>query len=92
MDDTVRIRCKRCNAVFRDKARRVQPGYSRQCASCEVVIFFEETSGDTNVQAALQEAKTVRKALLAEEAEMATQRSKILLRRRNADAPDPDNV
>ena len=67
MDDTVQIRCHRCKGNFRDKARRVQSGYSRQCPSCETILFFEESSIDKNVQRTLREAKRTRKALRAAE-------------------------
>jgi DNA-directed RNA polymerase subunit RPC12/RpoP len=63
MDDTVPIKCTRCKSLFRDRARRVQAGYSRQCPSCEVLIFFEESSADKNVQRALLEARRMRRAL-----------------------------
>ena len=63
MDDSIQIRCTRCKSAFRDKARRVQSGYSRQCPSCEGVLFFEEGSNDKNVQLALLQAKRLRKAL-----------------------------
>ena len=36
--------------------RRVQSGYSRQCPSCETILFFEEGSGDKNAQKTLREA------------------------------------
>jgi hypothetical protein len=49
--------------VFRDRARRVQSGYSRQCPCCEVVLFFEETSPDRNIQRALNSARALRKVL-----------------------------
>jgi hypothetical protein len=39
MDDSVQIKCNRCKNVFRDRARRLQNGYSRQCPGCEVVLF-----------------------------------------------------
>ena len=67
MDDTVQLRCHRCKGTFRDKARRVQSGYSRQCVSCETVMFFDDGSIDKNVQRALREAKRLRKALREEE-------------------------
>ena len=68
MDDSVQIRCTRCKGVFRDRARRLQPGYSRQCPNCEVIIFFEEGAIDRNVQLALRDAKRLRRALrVAEE-------------------------
>ena len=67
MDDTVQLRCHRCKATFRDKARRVQSGYSRQFVSCETIMFFEESSIDKNVQRTLREAKRLCKALREEE-------------------------
>ena len=72
MDDTVQLRCHRCKASFRDKARRVQSGYSRQCPSCETILFFEESSIDRNVQRTLREAKRLRKALRELEVEKIT--------------------
>ena len=72
MDDTVQLRCHRCKATFRDKARRVQSGYSRQCVACETIMFFEESSIDKDVQRALREAKRLRKALHEEELVKAT--------------------
>ena len=69
MDDTVQLRCHRCKSVFRDKARRVQSGYSRQCVTCETIMFFEDGSIDKNVQRTLRDAKRVRKALREHEAE-----------------------
>jgi predicted nucleic acid-binding Zn-ribbon protein len=63
MDDSVQIRCTRCKGVFRDRARRLQPGYSRQCPNCEVIIFFEETSADKNVKTALLASRRLRREL-----------------------------
>jgi hypothetical protein len=63
MPDSVQIHCKRCRSTFRDRARRLQPGYSRQCPNCEVVIFFEESSSDRNVQTALLAASRLRRVL-----------------------------
>ena len=69
MSDSVQIRCTRCRCNFRDRARRLQSGYSRQCPNCEVIIFFEEGSMDANVQAALSAARKLRRVLKeAEEA------------------------
>lgn len=67
MDDTVQLRCTRCRNVFRDRARRVQNGYSRQCPCCEVVLFFNETSPDKNIQSALTSARRLRKVLREQE-------------------------
>jgi DNA-directed RNA polymerase subunit RPC12/RpoP len=63
MSDTVQIRCTRCRSNFRERARRLQPGYSRQCPNCEVIIFFEESSSDKNVQEALLAARRMRRVL-----------------------------
>jgi DNA-directed RNA polymerase subunit RPC12/RpoP len=63
MDDSVQIRCTRCKSTFRERARRLQPGYSRQCPNCEVIIFFEESSADKNVQTALLAARRLRRVL-----------------------------
>ena len=63
MDDSISVHCKRCRGNFRDRARRVQSGYSRQCPTCEVVIFFEEHVQDENVKAALLAARNLRRAL-----------------------------
>ncbi len=68
MDDTVQIRCTRCKSTFRDKARRLLNGYSRQCPSCEGVLFFNEDSFDKNLSGALKTAEKIRRAL-REEAE-----------------------
>lgn len=68
MDDSVQVCCSRCRNVFRDRARRVQTGYSRQCPCCEVVLFFEETSPDRNIKRALASARGLRKVLREMEA------------------------
>jgi predicted nucleic acid-binding Zn-ribbon protein len=62
-DDSVLIHCTRCKSTFRDRAKRLQPGYSRQCPNCEVIIFFEETASDKNVQKALLAARRLRRVL-----------------------------
>ena len=73
IDDTVLIRCHRCKGSFRDKARRIQSGYSRQCISCETMLFFDSDSNDKNVKRTMREAKQVRKELReAEELKIAT--------------------
>ena len=63
MGDKALTRCTKCKGSFRDRARRVQSGYSRQCPNCEVIIFFEEGAIDRNVQLALRDAKRLRRAL-----------------------------
>jgi len=66
VDDTIQVRCSRCKSKFRDKARRVRDGYSRQCPTCECMVFFQEGSPNKDVDAALREAERVRKLLRQE--------------------------
>jgi predicted nucleic acid-binding Zn-ribbon protein len=59
----VQVQCSRCKTVFRDNARRLQDGYSRQCPCCEVVMFFAEDSPNPQVKLAMKRARRVRKEL-----------------------------
>jgi hypothetical protein len=68
-DDTIQVRCSRCKSKFRDKARRVRDGYSRQCPTCECMVFFLDGSPNNDIQDALREAERVRKLLREEESE-----------------------
>ena len=74
-EDTVQICCSKCKSKFRDKARRVLSGYSRQCPTCECMIFFEDGSPNKDIHEALREAARVRKVLRQEEAEKIPSRS-----------------
>jgi predicted nucleic acid-binding Zn-ribbon protein len=65
---SVQIQCTRCKGVFRDRAGRLQDGYSRQCPSCEVVLFFAEDSQHPFIKRAMRDARKLRKALREEEA------------------------
>ena len=53
-DDSVQVRCRRCKGVFRERARRLQNGYSRQCPTCEVLLFFDEDSQEQTIRRAMQ--------------------------------------
>jgi phage FluMu protein Com len=73
MIDSVQIRCTKCKGVFRDRARRLQNGFSRQCPTCEVVLFFDEDSHDANIKRAMKTARRLRALLReAEAADMMT--------------------
>jgi len=61
--DSVQVLCDRCKTVFRERAQRLQNGYSRQCPSCEVVLFFDEDSPRPNIKLAMSKARAVRKQL-----------------------------
>jgi hypothetical protein len=68
-DDSVQVRCRRCKGAFRERARRLQNGYSRQCPTCEVVLFFDDDSQDQTIRRAMRSARQVRAALREAEAE-----------------------
>ena len=74
-EDAVQIRCSGCKSKFRDKARRVRSGYSRQCPSCERMVFFEDGSPNEDIHNALREAERVRKAMREEESEKIASRA-----------------
>ncbi|WP_407122461.1 hypothetical protein [Bradyrhizobium sp. STM 3561] len=65
---SVQIQCTRCKNVFRDRAGRLQDGYSRQCPSCEVVLFFAEDSQHPFIKRAMRDARKVRKEMREAEA------------------------
>jgi len=67
MDDSIQVRCSRCKSSFRDRARRIQNGYSRECPGCNALIFFESESHDENIKRALKAAHKLRRALAAAE-------------------------
>jgi predicted nucleic acid-binding Zn-ribbon protein len=58
---SVQIQCTRCKGMFRDRAGRLQDGYSRQCPGCEVVLFFAEDSQHPFIKRAMRDARKVRK-------------------------------
>jgi NAD-dependent SIR2 family protein deacetylase len=68
MDDSVQVRCTRCKSVFRERARRLQNGYSRQCPTCEVVLFFDEDFPNADIKRAMRTARAIRNQLREEEA------------------------
>ena len=63
MDDCVQVKCTKCKSTFRERARRLQNGYSRQCPNCEVVLFFDEDSPDAHIKRTMSTARRVRKEL-----------------------------
>jgi DNA-directed RNA polymerase subunit RPC12/RpoP len=67
MDDTIQIRCSRCKSSFRDRARRIRSGYTRECPRCNVLIFFESESHDEHIKRALKAAHQMRRELAASE-------------------------
>ena len=65
MDDSIQLRCSRCKSSFRDRAKRIRSGYTRECPRCNVLIFFESESHEENIKRALKAAHRMRR-LLAE--------------------------
>ncbi|MBR0871268.1 hypothetical protein JQ633_12935 [Bradyrhizobium tropiciagri] len=63
MEDSIQLQCTRCKNVFRDRAKRVQNGYTRQCPSCEIVLFFDEDSPNPIIKKAMRAARRARKAM-----------------------------
>jgi predicted nucleic acid-binding Zn-ribbon protein len=92
IEDTVQVRCTRCKTKFRDKARRLRAGYSRQCPSCECMVFFEDDSPNKDIRDAMRDAERVRKALREEEAEKIAARATAATEQAHADEHDPENA
>ena len=67
MDDSVQVRCRRCKTVFRERARRMQNGYARQCPCCEVVLFFDDDSSEPTIKRSMKVARNIRAALREQE-------------------------
>jgi hypothetical protein len=87
IDDTIQVRCSRCKSKFREKARRIRDGYSRQCPACECMVFFLDGSPNKDIHEAFREAERVRKLLREEEYEKIASRAQ---RAEPAEEPDPD--
>lgn len=92
VDDSIQVRCTRCKSKFRDKARRVRDGHSRQCPSCECMVFFTEGSPNKDVQAALREAERVRKLLRQEEYEKIVNRTAAAAAAAESDGEDAETA
>ncbi|QOZ45420.1 hypothetical protein XH89_19465 [Bradyrhizobium sp. CCBAU 53340] len=65
---SVQIQCIRCKTMFRDRAGRLQDGYSRQCPCCEVVLFFADDSQHPFIKRAMRSARQMCKELREAEA------------------------
>jgi DNA-directed RNA polymerase subunit RPC12/RpoP len=81
MDDSIQLRCSRCNSNFRDRARRIQSGYARECPNCNVLIFFESESHDEHIKRALKAAHKLRRLLAAAESEKPSARQALTYNR-----------
>jgi len=63
IDDKVRIKCPRCNGVFRDKAYKVRDGYQVNCEHCNGLLTLNRDSEDPFIRRALKTASEIRAAL-----------------------------
>ena len=69
MDETIQVTCPNCRARFREKARKLTDGFSRQCPTCDSVIFFNEESPKLQINTAMKAASAMRRRLKLEAAE-----------------------
>ena len=65
IDDKVRIKCPRCNGVFRDKAYKVRDSYQVNCPQCNRLLTLNRDSEDPFIRRALKTASEIRAALEA---------------------------
>jgi hypothetical protein len=86
IEETIQVRCSRCKLKFRDKARRVRDGYSRQCPSCERMLFFVDGSPNQDINHALREAERVRKLLRQEQDRKASKPAPVAAEAEDAEA------
>ena len=75
MDDSIQIKCPRCKARFRERARRSTNGF-RQCPGCEKVLFFDEDSAISELKKPMIEAKRLRRLLALDVAETSAKRAR----------------
>jgi predicted nucleic acid-binding Zn-ribbon protein len=62
-EDRVPVRCTRCRSIFRERANRLEDGFSRQCPTCETVLSFNDHSSDQNIKRAMRDARELRRKL-----------------------------
>ena len=60
MDEKVKIKCTRCNQIFRERAQRLRPGFQTNCPHCNRLITFDPSIEDRNIRKALSGAKELR--------------------------------
>jgi predicted nucleic acid-binding Zn-ribbon protein len=89
MEDRVQVRCTRCKGVFRERANRIEDGFSRQCPTCEVVLFFTAETSDLNIKRAMRDARELRKKLRDAESERLAARTSSGLPRNFSGREDP---
>jgi predicted nucleic acid-binding Zn-ribbon protein len=61
--EKIKIKCTKCNQVFRERGSRIKNGFQTNCLHCNRLITFETSSEDPNVRKAFRAAKELRLAL-----------------------------
>jgi Zn-finger nucleic acid-binding protein len=94
MDHTVQVTCPNCRTRFREHARKMIDGFSRQCPNCEAVIFFNEDSPKLQIKTAMKAARAVRRALRDEADDKLNDARRLFVGSRNsqlANLPEDNN-
>jgi phage FluMu protein Com len=66
IEEKIRIRCSKCNSVFRERGSRIRNGFQLNCPQCNRMITFDATSEDPNVRKAFRAARDLRHTQEAE--------------------------
>jgi predicted nucleic acid-binding Zn-ribbon protein len=62
INEKIRIKCTKCNSVFRERSGRIRDGFQLNCPECNRLITFDATSDDPNVRKAFKTARDLRHA------------------------------
>jgi len=65
LDEKIKIKCTKCNQVFRERAGKVRNGFQMNCPHCNRLITFDSSAEDRNIRKALSSAKELRLAIEA---------------------------
>ncbi|MDB5616609.1 MAG: hypothetical protein JWQ24_847 [Tardiphaga sp.] len=63
VEEKIRIKCTKCNSVFRERGSRIRNGFQANCPQCNRLITFDTNSEDLNVRKAFKAARDLRYAL-----------------------------
>jgi predicted nucleic acid-binding Zn-ribbon protein len=65
LDEKIKIKCTKCNQIFRERAQRVRNGFQTNCPHCNRLITFDSSAEDRNIRKALSSAKQLRDVIEA---------------------------
>ena len=60
LDEKIKIKCTKCNQVFRERAGKVRNGFQTNCPHCNRLITFDTSTEDRNIRKALSSARELR--------------------------------